>query len=160
MVFYNVYNYIASFWGGGLSELEDQKLRSAPILVVELSAEQLQEKIKTLRKVDTDIARKIREDIEFNSIRIDHIRTKEEIENNKPLSELEMNKIRNASIKVFDCVSADLRVQISKLKNVTCDSITSSIELEEEEVTNPTILDEIKIIQDVGISGWFESRKK
>lgn len=157
MVFYNVYNYIASFWGGGFSELEDQKLRNAPILVIGSNAEELQEKIKTLNVVDTDLTRKIREDVELNSIRIDHIRTEEETKNNKPISELEMNKVRNASIKVFDCKSADLRQYISNLKSVT---LRQDDEEDEEKIKEPTILDEIKMIQDVGISGWFESRKK
>ena len=179
MVFYNVYSFITSLWGGSNSDLENQKLRNEPIRVVELNQEELQNKIKSLRPVDTVLARKIREDIEFNNARIDHIRTEEDIINNKPLSEMEMNKIRNASIKVFDCKSCDLRAHILNLKSIATydnedfiilDSETDQpdIEISIEECNNIkkefdkplTILDEIQAIQQVGLSGWFENRKK
>lgn len=159
MVFYNVYNFITSFWGGNNSDLENQKLRNEPIRIVELTADQLQEKIKNLRSVDTELARKIREDIEFNSSRNDHIRTEEETQNNKPLSEMEMNKIRNATIKVFDCKSCDLRTHISNLKSIATYEDEENNDSEEESKPQ-TILDEIQIIQHIGLSGWFELRKK
>ena len=161
MVFYNVYNFITSFWGGNNSDLENQKLRNEPIRIVELTADQLQEKIKNLRSVDTELARKIREDIEINSLRNDHIRTEEETQNNKPISEMEMNKVRNATIKVFDCKSCDLRTHISKLKSIATYEDGNEYNSEDiEELKPQTILDEIQIIQEIGLSGWFESRKK
>jgi len=162
MVFYNVYNFITSFWGGNNSDLENQKLRNEPIRIVELTADQLQEKIKNLRSVDTELARKIREDIEINSLRNDHIRTEEETQNNKPISEMEMNKVRNATIKVFDCKSYDLRIHIANLKSIATYEDGNEEENSEdiEELKPQTILDEIQIIQEIGLSGWFESRKK
>lgn len=153
MVFYNVYSFIASLWGSGNSDLENQKLRNEPIRIVELTTDVLQEKIKNLRKVDNEVAKKIREDIESNNMRTDHIRTEEDIKNNKPISEMEMDKARNVSIKVFDCVSSDLREHIKNLKSI---GIYEEV-IQERQLT---IFDEIRSIQETGLSGWFSNRKK
>ena len=152
MVFYNVYNLITSYIWGGNSDLENQKLRNEPIRIVEISPETLQEKLKSLRKVETELACKIREDIELNNNRTDHIRTEEDIKNNKPLSELEMNKVKNAPIRAFDCVSSDLREHIKNLKSI---GIYEEVIIERE----LTIFDEIRSIQNIGLDAWFNRKK-
>lgn len=151
MVFYNVYNFVTSYlWYGG-TELENQKLRNEPIKVIGISAETLQEKIRSLKKVDTKLADLIREDIEFNNSRTDHIRTDDDIKNNKPLSKMEMDNIKAVPIKVFDCISSDLRDHIKNLKNVEIsDELIETHEL--------TLFDEINAITD--LQSWFNSRKK
>lgn len=153
MVFSYIYSLVTSYYYGEVTP-DIIKMNSAPVNIIPVDDEplhvKLQNKLQTLRKVETEVTRRIREEIEENQGRIDHIRTEEDIKNNKPLDEFELAKIKNCKIQVLDCTSTDLRNCIQTLRKVT----------KEERERSANLLSEIASIQDVGIDAWFNARRK
>jgi len=162
MVFSYLYNLVSYYYGYS----ESDRMNNVPFKMSGLNEESLQEAIKNLKPVTNDFTIKLRAEIAENESRTDHIRTEDDIKNNKPIDEFELSKAKNCKIQVLECTSMDLRGYINNLRktNVEPPEEINPIQIIEEimpsmnnEIKYDNILDEINAIGDV--ESWFRRRK-
>lgn len=143
MVFSYVYDFVSYLFYGNNNIVVNEPIDN----------NLLESRIKSLRRVDTEISRLIKEDIEYNKNRTDHIRSEEDIKNNKPINDFELCKIKNCKIQTICCNSVDLQKCISNLKKI--DNVKSRDII----IKSNNIIDELKQINLIGVDAWFNNRK-